>query len=287
MSTTDLPRSQTAADLYLDLLKGCLTRKLFLAEQRREVHLAGWHATVWGALKRAIPPIEKRDIRLVEGAPVDAEERSRGVDLPQNGETMMGDARLANIQQCVTSAIGDGVPGDLIETGVWRGGGAILMRAILAIHGVTDRTVWLADSFQGLPAPDADKYPRDAGIDLSDVPALAVSVEEVQANFARYGLLDEHVRFLPGWFKDTLPTAPLDQLAVIRLDGDLYESTMDAMTALYPKLSLGGYLIVDDYNNPSLVDACGQAIRDYRAKHDIAEPIQEIDWTGVYWRRER
>lgn len=282
-------RSADATDLYMGLLKGCLTRNLFLDEQRCERLPAGWHASVWAAFKRVIRPIEKgRDFRIVAMSPLpSAQERTEGRDLPQNGETMMGDARLDNLQQCVTSVLEDNVSGDLIETGVWRGGGAILMRAVLAVHGVSDRTVWLADSFQGLPAPDVDQYPLDAGIDLSGFPVLAVTVEEVKANFARYGLLDDKVRFLPGWFKDTLPTAPLEQLAVVRLDGDLYESTMDAMTALYPKLSVGGYLIVDDYNHPGLAKACGQAIRDYRATHNITEPIQEIDWTGVYWRRER
>ena len=287
MASTEL-RGTDSAERYLDLLKGCLTRNLFLDEQRRELLLVGRRAKAWAAFKRIIRPIENgRDFRIVEAIPVSAQERTEGRDVPQNGETMMGDARLNNIQRCVTSVLEDNVPGDLIETGVWRGGGAILMRGILATHGVSDRTVWLADSFQGLPPPNVEQYPLDEGIDLSMVPALAVSVEQVKANFARYGLLDDKVRFLPGWFKDTLPTAPLGQLALVRLDGDLYESTMDAMTALYPKLSVGGYLIVDDYNNPGLVKACGQAIRDYRAAHDITEPVEEIDWTGVYWRRER
>ncbi|HWY90136.1 MAG TPA: TylF/MycF/NovP-related O-methyltransferase [Solirubrobacteraceae bacterium] len=216
-----------------------------------------------------------------------ARDRAEGRDWPQNGETMIGDARLDNIQWCVTSVLEDDVPGDLIEAGVWRGGAAILMRAVLAANGVSDRDVWLADSFQGLPAPNLDKYPSDEGLDLSGIPALAVGVEQVKANFARYDLLDEQVRFLVGWFKDTLPTVPVAQLALVRLDGDLYESTIDAITALYPKLSVGGYLIVDDYNAPGWDRACGQAIRDYREQHDITEPIQEIDWTGVYWRRER
>ncbi len=200
---------------------------------------------------------------------------------------MIGHARLDNIQTCVTDVLEDNIPGDLIEAGVWRGGAAILMRAVLTAHGASDRNVWLADSFKGLPAPDLVRYPADEGLDFSGNPVLAVGVEQVKANFARYDLLDDHVRFLVGWFKDTLPAAPIEQLAVIRLDGDLYESTIDAITALYPKLAVGGYLIVDDYNAPGWDKACGQAIRDYRSEHDIREPIREIDWTGVYWRRER
>jgi O-methyltransferase len=273
-----------SADLYLELLKGCLTRGLFLEEQRREARLSGWQARVWNAFRATR---KDRDWRIVERAPVNAKARSEGRDWPQNGETMIGDARLNNVQQCVTSAIEDGVPGDLIETGVWRGGASILMRAVLAARGVTDRTVWLADSFEGLPSPNPDKYPGDEGLDYSGFAQLAVSEEQVKANFARYGLLDEQVRFLVGWFKDTLPGAPLRELAVARLDGDLYESTMDAITVLYPKLSVGGYLIVDDYSAPVWAKAARQAIDDYREANGITEPIQEIDWAGVYWRRER
>jgi O-methyltransferase len=273
-----------ATDLYLELLKGCLTRGLFLDEELRESHFNGWRALVWNGYTRTR---RNRDLRIVERLQVNAQDRAEGRDWPETAETMIGAVRLANIQQCVTSVVDDDVPGDLIEAGVWRGGAAILMRAVLAARGVSDRKVWLADSFQGLPAPNADKFPADEGLDLSSISTLAVGVEQVKGNFARYGLLDDQVRFLVGWFKDTLPTAPMTQLALVRIDADLYESTMGAITALYPKLSVGGYLIVDDYNGVVWSRACGQAIRDYREKHDITEPIQEIDWTGVYWRRER
>jgi hypothetical protein len=193
---------------------------------------------------------------------------------------MIGLRRLDNLQQCIETVLADGVPGDLIETGVWRGGATIFMRGVLKAYGVTDRTVWAADSFVGLPAADLERFPEDQGWDKLDLP-LAVSLEAVQANFARYQLLDEQVHFLPGWFKDTLPAAPIAQLSVLRLDGDLYESTIDALTHLYPRLSSGGFAIIDDYNLPS----CRQAVDDYRAAHAIDDAIQEIDGWGVFWRR--
>jgi len=195
---------------------------------------------------------------------------------------MIGFKRLANLRACVETILDDGVPGDLIETGVWRGGATIFMRAILKARGVTDRLVWVADSFAGLPAPDTDRYPRDEGITLHKFPQLAVSLERVQENFRRYGLLDQQVQFLKGWFRDTLPAAPIERLAILRLDGDLYESTIQALSALYHKVSTGGFVIVDDYGN---VAACRQAVQDYRAEHRITDPIQPIDWGGVYWRR--
>src|SRR5205807_461969 len=144
--------------------------------------------------------------------------------------------------------IAEGVPGDIIETGVWRGGATVFMRGYLAAHGIEHRRVWVADSFEGLPVPS---NPNDAGYDFSAsvFPILAISRQEVEELFTRYDLLDDRVQFLEGWFKDTLPNAPMDQLALMRLDGDLYESTMDALTSLYDRLSVGGYVIIDDYND--------------------------------------
>jgi len=170
---------------------------LFLDEEGREVWLGGWRARVWEAYKRAK---KRSDWHIVAPANVDPQTRAEGRDWPDSAETMIGHKRLDNIQYCVTSVIADKVPGDLVEAGVWRGGGAILMRAVLAAHGISDRSVWLADSFQGLPAPDGEMYPGDEGLDFTQFPELAVGVEQVKANFARYGLLDEQVRFLVGWF---------------------------------------------------------------------------------------
>ena len=167
------------------------------------------------------------------------------------------------------------VPGDLIECGVWRGGAVVLMRAVLAAHDVTDRTVWAADSFQGLPPGTMaqDRRWRDFG------GSLAVGLDTVRANVAGYGLLDDQVRFLPGWFRDTLPSAPVEQLALLRLDGDLYESTMDTLAALHHKVSPGGFVVVDDW----YLDSCRAACEDFRAAHGITAPVEPIDWSGAFW----
>jgi O-methyltransferase len=196
---------------------------------------------------------------------------------------MIGLRRMDNIQQAVADVINDDVPGDLIETGVWRGGACIFMKANLEAWGDRSRTVWLADSFAGLPAPDEDQFPADAGNTLFKRAGLAVTVAQVRRNFERYGLLDDRVKFLEGWFKDTLPTAPIEALSLMRLDGDLYESTWQAIEALYPKLSPGGFCIVDDYG--SHPDQAGRAVEDYRRQHGITEPIIEIDGYGAYWRK--
>jgi hypothetical protein len=216
---------------------------------------------------------------LYENDPETRMKRIEGWDWPGRAYTMTGLRRLANLESCFERVLSNKVPGDLIEAGAWRGGATIYMRALLAAYDVRDRTVWVADSFEGMPVPDAARYPADEKMDLSDVEELAVSLQEVKRNFRRYGLLDDQVRFLKGWFKDSLPGAPIKQLAILRLDADLYESTMDAIKHLYPKLSPGGCLIVDDYWIP----ACEQAITDYRSEHGITDEIVRIDTQGVFW----
>lgn len=155
------------------------------------------------------------------------------------------------------------------------------MKAVLASYGISDRVVWVADSFAGLPEPNSYKYPEDAGDIHHKIKILAVSCDQVKANFVKYGLLDDQVKFLQGWFKDTLPSAPIMALAVIRLDGDMYESTMDGLENLYPKLSQGGYIIIDDYVLPP----CRKAVHEYRNRNGLTDDIVDIDGIGAFWKK--
>ena len=197
---------------------------------------------------------------------------------------MIGLKRLDNIEYCVTEVISDHIPGDLLEAGVWRGGAWSIMRAVLLANGITDRRVWVADSFQGLPPPNP-AVPADSQDKHYTQEALAITLEEVRGNFTKYGLLDDQVNFLPGWFSETLYEAPTGPLAVLRADADMYGSTMDILRALYPRVSPGGFVIIDDYSNQDLV-ACRKAVTDYRYEFGITEPLTPIDWTGVYWRKQ-
>jgi len=253
---TELPRP-AAVSLYLDLLKGCLTRTLFLD--------GNLHAD------------------LSSPKPASLELRYEGKDWPTEAETMIGIKRLNNLEECVTEVLRNDIKGDLVETGVWRGGASIFMRGVLKAYGVEDRRVWLADSFAGLPEPDPVTYPKDAGdIHHTFSPYLAVTLEQVKANFERYGLFDSQVRFLEGWFKDTLPNAPIDQIAVLRLDGDMYESTIVALSSLYDRVSKSGFIIVDDYG---CLPNCRAAVDDFRQARNIQDPIRTVDWTGVFWQK--
>jgi O-methyltransferase len=226
--------------------------------------------------------LDRKQLALAHKASSADPQQGGGHAYPAVAHTMVGLRRLDHVQSCIESLLEEGVRGDFIETGVWRGGVTIFMRGVLEAYGVRDRTVWVADSFKGLPPPDAARYPADAGDIQHEIDVLSVTVEEVRANFATYGLLDDQVRFLPGWFEETLPKAPIERLALLRLDGDMYQSTWDVLSNLYPRVAPGGYVIVDDYALPG----CRQAVQDYRehARLDIEiEPIAGSRY-GVAWR---
>jgi hypothetical protein len=176
------------------------------------------------------------------------------------------------------------------------------MRGILKAHGITDRAVWVADSFAGFPSTEEEGASSRSfnspelvslrGYQHSSLPekvrtsfdlvSEGTSYEEVRDHFARYGLLDDQVKFLRGWFCDTLPSAPIERLALLRLDGDLYDSTYDALQALYPRLSVGGYTIVDDY---SFFIECRQAVHDYLDATNADAEIQRVDDEAVFWQK--
>lgn len=243
-------------DMYLDLMKRTLMFSLWpdpgIPIDRKIHRLPRWKKQFMLLTRRLL---SAGRLRVYLDQDVSDEARHEGRYWPAFAHTMIGEKRLDNIQYCIEQVLKDDVEGDLIETGVWRGGACIFMRAVLAAYGINNRRVFVADSFAGLPKPNERMYPEDKGDTHHQYDFLAISREEVESNFRRYGLLDDQVVFLEGWFKDTLPVAPIEKLSILRLDGDMYESTMDALTALYPRLSEGGFCIVDDYSLKSCRDA--------------------------------
>jgi len=250
-----------AGTLYLDLLKRVLTNTVFNEEPDAS---------------------EGSTIRYVEAA---ITHYQQSVAL-----SMIPLVRFDNLQSCILDVVRQGVPGDLVETGIWRGGATIFMRAVLKVLGVTDRVVWAADSFEGLPEPDAEKYPleaksfKSAAMSSKYYNRLAVGLQAVEQNFRVFGMLDGQVKFLKGWFCDTLPTAPIEKIAVLRLDGDYYESTMDALINLYHKVSPGGYVIIDDYGEDGWT-YCRKAVEEFRKERGIVDPLIEVDRPCSYWRK--
>jgi len=249
--------ASTARELYLDLLVRILLNTVYEDS----------------AINPRVRPL------VVE--PFNPETRAIGRDWPTQAHTMVGRARLENLRKLSQQTLDDGIVGDFIETGVWRGGCCILMRGVLAANQIYDRKVYVADSFAGLPAPNEALYPWDTGWNLHVFKELAVSLETVKDNFARYGLLDEQVVFVEGLFSDTLPSLSAGPFALMRLDGDLYESSYVALNSLYPKLSPGGFVIIDDHS----LDPCKRAVADFRDQFGITTPMHEVDWTGVWWRK--
>ena len=211
----------------------------------------------------------------------DKNHRIEGRDWPGVAHSMIGQYRAQNIVELCKRIIHEQIPGDFLEAGVWRGGTCILMRGILEAYGIKDRRVFCADSFEGLPPPDEDKYPQDKGDILHTFQQLAVSLETVQKNFKLYNLFDEQTVFLKGWFKDTMPTISKETFSLIRLDGDMYESTMDVLNNVYDRVPKGGFIVVDDYALPS----CKVAIDDFRRQRNILDEIHKIDWTGIWWQK--
>jgi Macrocin-O-methyltransferase (TylF) len=301
-----LPSTATAGQLYLDMVKRAVANILY-----------------------EDPPIHFYD---GQGDPVlaqgfDLKRRVWGEDAPTRAHTMIGIRRLDNIAQCVENILAEGVPGDVLEAGVLRGGGAIFLAACLKAHGALDRRVFVCDTFQppkplswpvklflraiahlpgiGLqrrlfhlgqslakdksfpdlrqPSDQMMRFVMWAGRHLNRLdPLKGGGLDQVKSNFARYGLLSDQVVFLKGMFAETFPTAPFTRLALIRLDGDTYESTRDCLVHLYPRLSPGGYCIIDDYH--SFPD-CQQAVSEYREQNGIHDEITAIDRLAVFWKK--
>ena len=274
------PTPQTPAELYLDLMKKILTRALTAnGTDRHTIRPVGPKSRLLRSFNRVARSFGLEAVRLLTSRAEDYEESGdQARNRVEDAETMLGTRQLDHMQRCIVDVLSRNIPGDLIEAGVWRGGMTIFMRAVLKGYEVTDRRVWVADSFAGLPEihRQLETFAWQGG-------DMAVSLEGVKNNFARYGLLDEQVVFLKGFFSETLPTAPIRQLSILRIDADLYESTMDALRNLYSALSIGGYAIFDDYRN---LPDCRRAIDDFRREFGITEQICGIDQRAVYWQKQ-
>jgi hypothetical protein len=209
--------------------------------------------------------------------------KTGGMALAHCPHTMIGRFRLDNIERCAERIFADGIAGDFMEAGVCQGGAAIFMRALQVVHGEEHRRTWVVDSFQGVPPSDQEDD-RRYGLNLEEArePWLAFSEARVRQNFARYDLLDDRVEFVAGWIADSVPKAPIGPLAMLRVDVDLYSSTQECLDLLYDRVSPGGFVILDDYG---WLECCRDAVDDFRARRAIADPIQSIDASGIFWRK--
>jgi len=212
------------------------------------------------------------------------EVRNIGNDWPEIGYTMIGNDALKSLKVMIQTVIREKIPGDFLEAGVWRGGASILAKGVLRSYGADKiRKVWVCDSFKGLPK---NRTPHDNAV-WERMHALRVSKTAVQQHFRKFDLLDENVKFVEGYFVNSLPQirANVTELAVLRLDGDMYESTMDILFNLYEKVTIGGFVIIDDYG----IKVCREAITKFRGMHNITEELLPI-WNAssrYYWVKKR
>lgn len=274
--------SSSAATLYIELLKKNLLYSIW-DEPPIPLNTFNYRRST---LKKMIinfltGVLEKYHLELSKTNSFSQADLNQGRVWPKNATTMIGKDRLDNLHHCIEQILKENIEGHLIETGVWRGGACILMSGVLQVYGDCKRRVYVADSFKGIPPPDA-AYPADRLLNWHTEKYLSVSLEEVKENFRKFDLLSDQIIFIEGFFKDTLPKAKIDRLSLLRLDGDMYSSTYESLTYLYPKLSSGGYVIVDDY----ALNNCRQAVNDYREKFNIKTKMVQIDWTGCFWKKE-
>jgi len=269
--------------MYLDLLKRCLLNEIYLDDELRLMYLraclagdAVFDFAVYHEIRTHwAEPYERLRAAREIGQFYDRKIRNSGFS-----HTMIGRKRLEGLEQCLDHIRQKGVTGDLMECGVWRGGAGIFMAGYLRHHGICETKVILADSFDGLP-PSTAQADMKIHLEKEIYPELAVSLEEVKRNFETYGLLDGHIHFLEGWFKDTLGDTPSDQIALLRLDGDLYSSTMDALLGTYHRVVPGGIVIIDDWG---VLPPCRQAVEDFFAHRGQDVPhVTAMDWSGVWF----
>jgi O-methyltransferase len=205
-----------------------------------------------------------------------SDDRLYGRDWPHSAHTMIGLKRMNNLHESLDYVRENNIQGDFIETGVWRGGASIFAKKYFDLYGM-NRKVFVADSFKGLPPPQVQE---DAGDPHHTIDFLRVSLADVQNNFKLYGALDENVIFLEGWFEDTLPNnTSIGELSVLRMDGDMYKSTMDVFDSCYHKVVKGGRVIIDDYCIPN----CKNAVHKFREVNSFTEEITIIDQCGIFW----
>ncbi len=214
---------------------------------------------------------------------LDSRRIAEGRQVHPNAETMVGLRRLENIEQLIRDVCEKNVPGDYVEAGVWRGGASIYAAACLQAYSRTPRAQYLYDTFGGFATVENPDSP-DYGDEHWKQTMLQVSREAVRANFVKYGLLTDNVAFVEGDVRETAPRHPARPISVLRLDVDLYDPTMAALENFFPKISPGGFVIIDDWNYEVNGRRPAQdAVKDYLAERRRSVEFVPIDYMAVFF----
>lgn len=258
MGNSMLPDLDDASQAYLDLLARAVSNYLYLG----------------GSDTEYVYP-DRLTHRTIEGVWL----------LPECARPHTG-LRLINLNHLhnlVRDLLARNIPGDFLEAGVWQGGVIIFLAGILRAYGNTNVRVWAADTFRGIPV-----YAQTDCDDVVDrwVDRWEVSLATVKETLRRYGLLNDRIQFVQGAFRDAIPGAGIESVALLRVDADSYVSTLDALDHLYSKVSVGGVVIIDDWHLPG----CRRAVLNFRKAHQITSPIEGVfvkddpEPYEVFWR---
>ncbi len=260
---------------YLDVLKSALLDDHYFEDALRNHYLS-----VVARKRREPDPRMLRDpVRYLEPEAERNQEMRRVGWMAGDGNetrpffpfTAMGRIRLEHLERCLDTLREEQVPGDLLECGVGRGGGAIFMRGYLEAWGVGRRRVWLADTFRAAGGEPTDRRTQPLRGDLN----------AVRDGFARFELLDERVRFLQGDVADAVAGGPFSEVALIRIGDALDGSPQEVLEAVYDRLSVGAVVLVEDYVTP----ARGASVDAFRERHGIEDPLERVDAASVFWRK--
>lgn len=192
------------------------------------------------------------------------------------GYTMVGLRRLDNLEYCINQIHKDNIPGAIVEAGVWKGGACIFANGVLQQLNDT-RNIYVCDAFEGLFPPPTNEM--DEWTVKNDFSPLSISLSKVQENFRKFSLLTPNIHFLEGWFSETLPTIK-EPVAILRVDGDTYQSTMDTLI-LEPQIPSGGFIIMDDW----AIESSRKAFLDYFKGKITEEDTIPVDSLSRYWRK--
>lgn len=193
--------------------------------------------------------------------------------------TMTSTERIHALIHAVRHIVQNGIPGDMVECGVWKGGSVMAMALTLLQLGERDRAIYLFDTFSGMTAPsdrDVDYEGQQAGVILDSVRCEAPQQEVENAVFST-GYAREKVHFVRGRVEETIPAHAPESIALLRLDTDWYESTQHELFHLFPRLVRGGVIIIDDYGHWR---GARQAVDEYIAQNEVPLFLHRIDYTG-------
>lgn len=192
--------------------------------------------------------------------------------------SLIGEDGLENIRELLEKVKESNTLGVFLEAGIWRGGACIWARAVMDYLGIKEAVI-ACDSFKGVPSP---QWEQDYGDQNYLMRELSVSLNTVKENIG-YFVLEGNIEFVEGLFKDTMPKIKdiISPISILRLDGDLYESTIQVLENLYDNVSSGGFVIVDDYS----LDGARAAVNNFRAERNIESPLIKVNHTIYYWQK--